>query len=62
MDKVYNIEEIFGSENVKVQAKLSDNRCLSCYFWREDPPRCFKPAFVGACRENGRRLIYIKIK
>ena len=61
MDKVYNIEELFGSENVKVQAKLSDNRCVGCYFWRDDSPFCFKPAFVGACRENGQRFIFVKI-
>lgn len=61
MDKVYNIDEIFGSENVKVQAKLADNRCVGCYFWRNNPPFCFKPAYIGTCAEKGQRFIYIKI-
>lgn len=61
MDKVYNIDEIFGSENVKVQAKLSDNRCVGCYFWRNNPPFCFKPAYIGTCAEKGQRFIYVKI-
>ena len=61
MDKVYNIDELFGSENVKVQAKLSDNRCTGCYFWRNDPPFCFKPAYISTCVEKGQRFIYIKI-
>lgn len=61
MDKVYNIDEIFGSENVKVQAIPSDNRCVGCYFWREDPPFCYKPAYISTCIENGRKNIYIKI-
>ena len=61
MDKVYNIDELFGSENVKVQAKLSDNRCVGCYFWRDGPPFCFKPAYIGTCVDKGRQFIYIKI-
>ena len=60
-DKVYNIDEIFGSTNVKVQAVLAHNGCSGCYFGRDNPPRCFKPAYIGTCAENGRRFIYIKI-
>lgn len=61
MDKVYNIDDIFGSENVKVQAKLSDNRCTGCYFWRNTYPYCFKPEFIGSCRKKGMNFIFIKI-
>lgn len=61
MDKVYNIDEIFGSENVKVQAKLADNRCVGCYFRRDNPPHCFKPAYIGTCVDKGRRFIYVQI-
>lgn len=58
MDKVYNIDEIFGSTNVKVQAVLAYNRCSGCYFGRDNPPRCFKPEFIGTCNENGQNYIY----
>ncbi len=61
MDKVYNIDEIFGSENVKVQAVLAHNGCSGCYFGRDPPPRCFKPEFIGSCAANGLRFIFIKI-
>ena len=61
MDKVYNIDEIFDSENVKVQAKLSDNTCTGCYFWRNTYPYCFKPEFIGSCAAYGLRYIFIKI-
>ena len=59
MDKVYNIDEIFGSKNVKVQALLVDKACIGCYFLRNSS--CFKPEFVGTCRDNGQNFIFIKI-
>lgn len=58
---VYNIDDIFGSTNVKVQAILAHNGCSGCYFGRDSPPRCFKPEFIGKCAANGLRFIYIKI-
>lgn len=58
---VYNIDDIFGSTNVKVQAILAHNGCSGCYFGRDNPPRCFKPEFIGSCAANGLRFIYIKI-
>lgn len=59
---VYNIDEIFGFTNVKVQAIPAYNRCSGCYFRRDNPlPRCFKPAYIGSCEANGLRFIYIKI-
>lgn len=62
MDKVYNIDEIFGCKNVKVQAILAYNGCSGCYFGRDTPhPRCFKPAYIGTCVEKGQRFIYVKI-
>ena len=62
MDKVYNIDEIFGCKNVKVQAILAHNGCYGCYFGRDTPhPRCFKPEFIGSCAANGLRFIFIKI-
>ena len=62
MDKVYNIDEIFGSENVKVQAVLAHIGCSGCYFGRDNPlPRCFKPEFIGSCAAYGLRYIFIKI-
>ncbi len=59
MDELYIIDEIFRSKNVKVKSVLTDTGCLGCYFWRLNS--CFKPAFVGACRENGQRFIFVKI-
>ena len=61
MDKVYNIDDIFGSTNVKVQAVLAHCGCSGCYFGRDNPPRCFKPEFIGSCAANGLRYIFIKI-
>lgn len=59
---VYNIDEIFGCTNVKVQAVLAHCGCSGCYFGRDRPsPRCFKPEFIGSCAANGLRFIYIKI-
>lgn len=58
---VYNIDEIFGSKNVKVQAIPAYNGCSGCYFGRDWPARCFKPEFIGSCAANGLRFIYIKI-
>lgn len=66
MDKVFSIDEIFGSENVKVQAIHAPNgkhrRCSGCFFWRNDYPNCYKPAYVGSCIENGKYFIFIKIQ
>lgn len=61
MDKVFNIDEIFGCTNVKVQAIPAYNRCSGCYFRRDSPPRCFKPAYIGTCEEKGLRFIYVQI-
>ena len=61
MDKEYNIDEIFGCKNVKVQAILAYNGCSGCYFGRDNPPRCFKPAYIGTCVDKGRRFIYVQI-
>ena len=33
--KVFNIDEIFKEENVKVKAKIADNGCSGCYFSKE---------------------------
>ena len=61
IDKVFNIDEIFGSENVKVQAKIADNGCTGCYFLKEVFPYCFKPEYVGSCKV-GIGLIFKEIK
>lgn len=58
---VYNIDDIFGSTNVKVQAIPAHSGCSGCYFGRDSPPRCFKPEFIGPCAANGLRFIFIKI-
>ena len=60
--KVFNIDEIFKEENVKVKAKIADNGCLCCYFSKEVWPYCYKPSYVGSCKENGIKLIFVKLK
>ena len=61
MDKVYNIDEIFGSENVKVQAILTEHlKCSGCFFNKAKFPYCFRPAYVDFCVENGINLIFIE--
>ena len=60
--KVFNIDEIFKEENVKVKAKIADNGCLGCYFSKEVWPYCYKPSYVGSCKENGIKLIFAKLK
>ena len=62
IDKVFNIDDIFKEENVKVKAKIADNRCLGCYFNKEVWPYCYKPSYVGSCKENGIKLIFVKLK
>lgn len=59
--KVFNIDEIFKEENVKVKAKIADNGCSGCYFSKEVWPYCFKPAYIGSCDELGINLIFKKI-
>lgn len=61
MDKEYIIDEIFGCKNVKVQAIPCEYGCPCCYFWSDSPPRCFKPAFIDRCIDNGRECIFVKI-
>ena len=59
MDKVYNIDEIFGSENVKVQAKLSDNRCTGCYFLEKRPSFLLQASlYKHMCGEGTTIYIY----
>ena len=59
--KVFNVDDLFGVENIKVKAKLADNRCLGCYFRKEVFPYCFKPEYIGSCDELGINLIFKKI-
>ena len=60
--KVFTIDEIFGVNNVKIQAKIADNGCTGCYFQKEVYPYCFKPAYVGDCKVDGIGLIFKEIK
>ena len=60
--KVFNIDEIFKEENVKVKAKITDNGCLGCYFRKEFYPYYYKPSYVGSCEENGINLIFVNLK
>ena len=59
--KVFNVDDLFGVENIKVKAKLADNGCSGCYFRKEVFPYCFKPAYIGSCDELGINLIFKKI-
>ena len=52
IDKVFNIDEIFKEENVKVKAKIADNGCSGCYFSKEVWPYCYKPSYVDNCEGN----------
>ena len=56
------IDEIFKEENVKVKAKIADNGCSGCYFRKEVYPYCYKPSYVGSCKENGIKLIFVNLK
>ena len=59
--KVFNVDDLFGVENIKVKAKLADNGCLGCYFRKEVWPYCYKPAYIDSCDEFGINLIFKKI-
>ena len=59
--KVFNVDDLFGVENIKVKAKLADNGCLGCYFSKEVWHYCYKPAYIGSCDEFGINLIFKKI-
>ena len=62
MDKVYNIHEIFGSENVKVQAILTEHlKCSGCFFNKAKFPYCFRPDYIPSCIDKERNFIFIKI-
>ena len=62
MDKVYNIDEIFGCTNVKVQAIPTEHLgCSGCFFDKTKFPYCFKPSYIGSCEENGQNFIFIKL-
>ena len=62
MDKVYNIDEIFGCTNVKVQAIPTEHLgCSGCFFNKTKSPYCFRPAFIPSCVDKERKFIFIKI-
>ena len=59
--KVFDVDDLFGVENIKVKAKLANNGCLGCYFSKEVWPYCYKPAYISSCDEFGINLIFNKI-
>ena len=59
--KVFNVDDLFGVENIKVKAKLADIGCLGCYFSKVVWPYCYKPAYISRCDELGINLIFKKI-
>lgn len=62
MDKEYNIDEIFGCTNVKVQAiPIEHLRCNGCFFNKAKFPYCFRPTFIPSCVDKERNYIFIKI-
>ena len=62
MGKEYNIDEIFGCTNVKVQAIRTEHlRCNGCFFNKAKFPYCFRPAFIPSCVDKERNFIFIKI-
>ena len=63
MDKEYNIDEIFGYTNVKVEAipiPTEHLRCDGCFFNKAKFPYCFRPAFIPSCVDKEQNFIFIK--